>query len=99
MLIDATMLKRCRTLRSRRNSFHVSGRVDIGDEDAADDDDAVVEYAEAGVADVDAARIGEMLRFCLGLICNDLDVARATCENDGFEERGLRCTARVEGAW
>ena len=101
VLTDATRLKRRRTLRSRRNSFHVSGRVESGKEDAVDDVAAVedVEDVEVGVADVDAARIDSMLRFCLGLMGKDFDVARVTGRKDGFEERGLRCMGGAEGAW
>lgn len=61
---DATRLKRRRTLRRRRNSFHVSERVLSVEEDAVEGDavrgKAVVEGVEGievGVVDVDAARI------------------------------------------
>lgn len=61
VLTDAARLKRRRTLRRRRNSFHVSGRVGTEDEDEdAVEEDAVAEGVggvEVGVVDVDAERI------------------------------------------
>lgn len=62
VLTDATRLKRRRTFRRRRNSFHVNGRT-LSEEEEAVGDDAVVEGAEGvecnevGVVDVDATRI------------------------------------------
>lgn len=62
VLTDATRLKRRRTFRRRRNSFHVSGRTLSEEEEAAEDDAVVedvegVECIEVGVVDVDARRV------------------------------------------
>ena len=90
---EATRLNRRRTLRSRRNSFHVSGV----EEDAGAADDAVA-GEDVEVVEVDAARKGWGWRLRSRFKANGFGAAGEVWKKDGFEGKARLCVGCGDGA-